>query len=311
MLRSLRFLSSALIAGVVLTTVPAEARFGKRSAPEAPAREDKPREEEPREEVHDATPVEEEPEHAASPVPRPAPSRPPERPERPERPSRREHRPGPSRGYYTEPESSYTEVYAPESVPAPAYELPAAPVYGSAEYMSRRSKNFLFGVEGQMLREGRATGFHLGVEGEEVGASLRWTGLTLRTDDGRPGEDEISVVGLHLSWAMLKGPSGRLRLEGGLSVARAPDITFVGPSMGLSSELYLLDSLALEGRVLVTPVPYRQLDAAGGAVWYVLGNVIAVRAGLRMLVLDDAGEVDGVVHRDVFPGPYASIGLAL
>jgi hypothetical protein len=105
---------------------------------------------------------------------------------------------------------------------------------------------------------------------------------------------------------------GRVRLEGGLSIAKAPDVTFVGPSVGLSSELYLVSALSLEARVQLTPWPYRQLDAAGGLVWY-FGDwrMLALRGGMRMLVLNDAGHVDGVVHQDVLPGPYVSFGLAI
>ncbi|MCY1081508.1 hypothetical protein [Archangium lansingense] len=155
-------------------------------------------------------------------------------------------------------------------------------------------------------------GLHLGVEGERFGGFLRTSGLTLKADDGSGDTDNISVTELHLSFAALTGRMGRLRLEGGVSVAKAPDVTFVGPSVGLSSELYLLRSLSLEARVQLTPWPHRQLDAAGGMVWY-LGawHMFALRGGMRVLMLDDAGWVDGVAHRDVLPGPYVSFGLAI
>jgi hypothetical protein len=311
----LRVVSSALLASALLGAFQAEARFGKASPPSAPERQDPP--ETPRDsDTHDASPVDASPsrdEHAATPVRRPEPSRRPSRPPPPAR-ARDEARGGASS--YEEPfyeESSYEEPY--DESPASTYvaaPLPEGTAYGATEeYRSRRSKNFLFGFDAQWLPEGSATGMHLGVEGEEVGALVRVSGLKLRAEEGGGGEDQISVVGVHLSWAALRSPSGRLRMEAGLSVASAPDVTFVGPSLGLSSELYLLDSLALEGRVHVTPVPYRQLDAAGGVVGYFLGNLVALRSGLRVLVLNDAGAVDGVVHQDVLPGPYVSVGLAL
>ncbi|WP_434390516.1 hypothetical protein [Melittangium boletus] len=317
MRRSLRLLSSTLLAGLFLTASQAEARFGKRSEPESSSSEDRATRDQDtgrNSDAHDASAVDDST-HDATPVDRTPPSRRPESSRRPDRsePSQRPApRPAPSRGYYTAPyyDDTEEEVYYPAPA-TPLAPLPDGPAYGSEAYRSRRSKNFRVGYEGQLLREGRASGFHLGVEGESVGAMLRLSALALRPDDGSLGEDRISVVGLHMTWAALQGRSGRVRLEGGLSIARAPDVTFVGPSLGLSSEYYLLDSLALEGRVHVTPVPYRQLDAAAGAVWYVLGNVIALRGGVRTLVLDDAGAVDGVVHRDVLPGPYVSIGLAL
>ena len=33
------------------------------------------------------------------------------------------------------------------------------------------------------------------------------------------------------------------------------------------------------------------------------------RGGFRGLLLDDAGEVDGIRHVDTFAGPYAGLGL--
>lgn len=162
------------------------------------------------------------------------------------------------------------------------------------------------------MREGSAVGLHLGVEGERLGGFLRTSGLSLRADDGSGETDTLSVTELHLSVAVLAGRAGRLRLEGGLSVAKAPDVTFIGPSVGLSSEVYLLRSLALEARVQLTPWPYRQFDAAGGVVWYLGGwRLFALRGGMRVLMLDDAGKVDGIAHQDVLPGPYLAFGLAI
>jgi hypothetical protein len=78
--------------------------------------------------------------------------------------------------------------------------------------------------------------------------------------------------------------------------------------MGVSTEFYVFELLALEARAQVTPWPYRQLDASGGVAFYY--DWVSLRAGMRMLVLDDAGLVDGVVHRDELPGPYFGIGFA-
>jgi hypothetical protein len=58
-------------------------------------------------------------------------------------------------------------------------------------------------------------------------------------------------------------------------------------------------------------VPYHQLETSGGLVVYFAGNLIALRGGMRWLVLNDAGLVDGVVHEDSLLGPYVSLGLAI
>jgi hypothetical protein len=277
----LRVLSCALLAGALLASTSAEARFGKRSN----SSEEKDESSDSR--THDASPVKQDSGsdsgssgsvHDASPVPSSPP--PPQ--------------------VYVEPSHSYVTS------------RPSRSSWNEDAFASRRHRNFTLGIDAQAMREGSAVGLHLGLEGEQFGGFLRTSGLSLRADDGSGETDSISVTELHLSMAVLKGPVGRVRVEGGLSIAKAPDVTFVGPSVGLSSELYLLSSLALEARVQLTPWPYRQLDAAGGMVWYFGGwRLLALRGGMRVLMLNDAGKVDGVVHQDVLPGPYLSFGLAI
>ncbi len=277
----LRVLPCALLTGVLLASS-AEARFGKRSGSSEEQEESSSR-------THDATPVREDsgssggPTHDASPVssPRPRPS---------------------YDGPYDGPEPSVSHGVSRSSHSS----------WSESRFASRRHRNFTLGIEAQAMREGSGVGLHLGLEGERFGGFLRTSGLSLRAEDGRGATDEISVTELHLSMAVLKGPVGRVRVEGGVSIAKAPDVTFVGPSVGLSSEVYLLSSLALEGRVQLTPWPYRQLDAAAGVAWYFGGwRLFALRGGMRVLMLNDAGRVDGVVHEDVLPGPYLSLGLAI
>ncbi len=278
-------MSCALLAGALLVSPAAEARFGKRSSSSDDSGDAGSR-------VHEATPVQEDssssqPVHDASPVHSPPPASP------------EPYYPPP---VYVSPEPSTTYVVSASSHSS----------WDEEQFASRRHRNLTFGLEAQVMNQGAAVGLHLGLEGETLGASLRTNGLTLKADDGSDETDRLSVTELHLSVALLKGHVGRLRVEGGVSIAKAPDVTFVGPSVGLSSEVFLLNSLALEARAQLTPWPYRQLDAAGGVVWY-LGawRLLALRGGMKVLVLDDAGKVDGVVHRDVLPGPYLAFGLAI
>ncbi|PTL77917.1 hypothetical protein [Vitiosangium sp. GDMCC 1.1324] len=287
-----RAVSCALLTGALLAAPAAEARFGKRSD----SSDDSDRSES---RVHDATPVQQDSGssgtvHDATPVSQPPPP-PPE--------------PSPEPYYPPAP-----PVYVGPAEPDPTYVTSEPPgvSWDEERFAARHHRNFTLGLEGSILQEGSAVGLHLGVEGERLGAFLRTSGLTLRADDGSGEKDSISVTELHASVAVLKGWAGRLRLEGGLSIAKAPDVTFVGPSVGISSELFLLDFLSLEARAQFTPWPYRQLDAAGGMVWYLGGwRLFALRGGVRALVLNDAGKVDGVVHQDVLPGPYLAFGLAI
>ncbi|ATB44385.1 hypothetical protein CYFUS_009872 [Cystobacter fuscus] len=301
MTRRLQFLSAAVLTGMLLAAPQAEARFGKRSSTESQDDSRETRESRDSGSTHDASPVN-----------APSPSHDSGRDDRPRGRPRYESRPR----YYAPPPPVVYVDPAPSYYVEPAPSYYAAPVSSSVaaaadEYMSRRYKNFLFGLDTLILREGAGVALHLGFEGDRLGLMLRAGALSLRADDGSGDTDSLALLSGHLSWAVLKGDSGRLRLEGGLSMARAPDITFVGPSLGVSAEYYLSDFFALEGRVHLTPVPYRQLDAAGGVVVYFGYKLFALRGGMRMLVLNDAGLVDGVVHQDVLPGPYLSIGLTI
>jgi hypothetical protein len=163
------------------------------------------------------------------------------------------------------------------------------------------------GLEGQSLGGGSVLALNLGLEGKRWGVGGSASTLTLPTDDGTEGEDKINLYSAHLSYALLSSDQGRLRLEGGVAMAKAPDVTFVGPSIAASFERCLTGALDLEGRAQLVPVPYTQLDAQAGLALHM--GLLTVRGGWRWLLLNDRGAVDGETHEDVFAGPYAGIGL--
>ncbi|MFP2964167.1 hypothetical protein ACLEPN_42270 [Myxococcus sp. 1LA] len=168
--------------------------------------------------------------------------------------------------------------------------------------------SFRVGLQGGPVNEGGGIGdLFLGLEGRRFGVDLRLTGLGLPTDDGTAGSDTITLTQSHLTWALIAHERARLRAEVGVSTAHAPDISFVGFSLGASLEACIIGPLDLEGRLQVTPFPYRQVDASA-ALALKLGAVV-LRGGYRGMVLDDAGYVDGVVNVDTFHGPFVGLGL--
>lgn len=172
---------------------------------------------------------------------------------------------------------------------------------------NRNRLMFRLNVEGQTLGEGSAVGLNVGLEGERLGVALAGSAMRLPTDDGTAGEDKIDLFSLHLTFALYSDDQTRLRLEGGFASAKAPDITFMGPSFALSFERCLFGALDLESRAQLVPAPHLQVDAQAGLALHL--SAINLRAGWRVLMLDDRGLVDDVVHRDYFSGPYAGIGL--
>ncbi|HYO66402.1 MAG TPA: hypothetical protein VEU33_09995 [Archangium sp.] len=215
--------------------------------------------------------------------------------------------------YPTDYETAPTQVPHVELAPGeqPMYAYGQEPVVQQQLQESRgRNRNtlmFRVNVEGQALGGGSATGLNLGLEGERFGVALAGTGMRLPTDDGTAGEDKIDLFSAHLTFALYADDQTRLRLEGGFTAAKAPDVTFTGPSIALSFERCLFGAVDMETRAMIVPAPHLQLDAQAGLALHL--SAINLRAGWRVLMLDDRGLVDGVVHRDSFSGPYAGIGL--
>lgn len=188
-----------------------------------------------------------------------------------------------------------------------SYRPPAAEQQQVVEEGNRNKVLIRFGVDGQALGEGSAVGANLGIEGQVFGVSGTVTSLRLAADDGTAGVDKIGLYSGHLTFAMYSSDHGRLRGELGMAAARAPDATFVGPSVGVSFEHCLVGALDMESRGQLVLVPYRQVDGQAGLAVHL--GPLTMRGGWRFTMLDDAGRVDGQVHRDSFSGPYAGLGL--
>lgn len=163
------------------------------------------------------------------------------------------------------------------------------------------------GVEANALPDGGAVGFNLGVEERRWGVSARINSLSLNTEDGSEGKDHITLADASVTFAPLAGEHGRLRWEAGVAMARAPDITFIGPSLALSFERCLFGPFDAEGRVQWVPLPHLQLDGQVGLAMHL--GALTVRAGWRGLLLDDRGHLDGVVHQEKMGGPFGGVGL--
>ena len=195
--------------------------------------------------------------------------------------------------------------------PAPVYPYEQEPVVQQQrqepEGHGRNSLMFRLNVDGQALGEGSSVGLNTGIAGRRWGVDAAVTTLRLPTDDGTGGQDKIDLFSAHLTFALYSSDHARLRVEGGVASARAPDVTFVGPSFALSFERCLFGALDLEGRGQLVPIPYAQVDTQLGLALRL--NALTLRTGWRWQMLADRGQVDGVVHRDYFSGPYAGIGL--
>lgn len=181
------------------------------------------------------------------------------------------------------------------------------PVRQEQEERSHPVMMVRMGVDAGTLKDGRTVGLHLGLEERRWGVSTRFTTLMLNTDDGSEGKDLIQLADASVTFAPFASKRGRLRWEAGVAMARAPDITFIGPSLALSFEKCLFGPFDVEGRLQWVPLPHLQLDGQAALAMHL--GALTVRAGWRGLLLDDRGHLDGVVHRDKMGGPFAGVGL--
>jgi len=201
------------------------------------------------------------------------------------------------------PPSVYPPTSPPAGVPVDEDGLPLEP--------ERTVKRTIFSFTGygqHVESKGSAFGIGLGVEGEHLGVLAQWNGFYLDSLSGA-GTDNVNVVHLHLTYALLSGPLGRLRLHLGGSGAFAPDLSRVGPSIGASAALGLIGPLGIEGQVSYTPTPFVEFDAFAGL--NIGWGAVALRGGYHWTYLDDRGLVDGIPHSERYQGPWIGIGVAL
>jgi hypothetical protein len=266
-------LCGVLALGLALTTLPAEARFGKRSSSEESKDEKK---------VHNATPVGQDDDDSGS----------------------------SSGSSSTSDVTAFVDFFALIFSVGNHRTLLAAEIGPDGSVSEQRHAaplSLRAGLQGGPMSGGGAVDLFLGLEGHRFGVAGMLTGLVLPTDDGTAGTDSITLAAANLTWSFIARERIRLRGEAGVSTANAPDISFVGLGLGGSLEACVVGPLDVEARLLLTPFPHRVLDASAALALHL--GALVIRGGYRGLVLDDAGLVDGVVHRDVLGGPYFGLGL--
>lgn len=272
-------LCAALAVGVLLGAGPAEARFGKRSKPNAaapkPSKDDKDSRDDDR-----ST-------HRATPIGRPA--------DAPVRSSVRASRMSWLGVLFVGGPASY---HRRARVGRPGVRAAAPPPLVHLN------------LQGDSFGEtGGALGLYMALDGQRWGMDARVTGIALTADDGSNDIDRLTLLDAHLTISPWSNPRGRFRLEAGFASAHAPDVIFVGPSFAASLAACIGPTpLDLEARIQVVPFPHRQVDAQAGLALHL--GALNLRGGWRTLYLNDAGHLDGVVHEDAFSGPYLGLGLS-
>ena len=148
----------------------------------------------------------------------------------------------------------------------------------------------------------------LRVEGVKWGVALEGRHIGVAADDGSGTTDTLAFLNGFISYSLLGGERGRLRLEAGANTAFAPELIVMSPAVGVSVALGFGDNFGLEALARASLLPHVQLELGAG-LSYALGP-LGLRLGVRRIYLNDNGLVDGVAHDDAFTGPYFGAGFA-
>ncbi len=207
----------------------------------------------------------------------------------------------------------YDGFYGAAFVPYYGYGwgYPAATTVGSGSAAAQADEGAAMRVTAGAEAQGYLGGFTLGVaaalEGDRWGFNFAGQNMSLKKDDGTPGFDNLQAFSAHLTFALLTGQYGRLRLEGGADAVMAPELFVIGPTGGISGVWWVGGPFAIEGSVMYTPWPFTQIDGKAGLALGI--GAVGLRAGWRFQLLDDQGRVDGVAHTDLYNGPYVGVSI--
>jgi hypothetical protein len=116
----------------------------------------------------------------------------------------------------------------------------------------------------------------------------------------------VPLIKGHITYALYSSLHARLRLEGGAAGVSAPDVTYIGPSAGLTGQLALVGPLAVEAGAHWMPVPVSvvDLEASAGLNF----GALALKGGWRWVRLDDR-RINATGGVDLYNGPVVSVGL--
>jgi hypothetical protein len=292
-------LSLALALATLFATTPAEARFGRANS-DAKQSGERTKDDDDDDEDHRHNPPPARGHvHEATPVNPPAP---------------RSH----SQRHHHRNDSSHWdgcghEVVTGVSVYSPGYIVWApragfAPLYGEDAQRTNndRLRVLFLGETALSSRSATLTG-GMRIEGQRFGVSLDARALFLAPELGGYDPDILRLASGHVTYALLSGDSGRLRLELGASGVIADQLSTMGPSVGFSADLAVLFAFGVEGSMHLTPFPHQALDMRMGA--NLSFGMLSLHGGVRRLYLNDMGLVDGVAHEENLVGPYAALGL--
>ena len=162
-------------------------------------------------------------------------------------------------------------------------------------------------LHGQGFGGGEAVGVRIILEGEQLGFDGGYGGVFVREPDGR--RTARGLLDLQLTFSPISTEWARVRLEAGLGALFTRCFDVAGPLLGASGEARLFGPLGLSGAARWVFWPYRSLDSHLAAQLWI--GPYQLRAGVRRVSLEDAGQVGGNRGPETFLGPWLGVGMRM
>ncbi len=200
-------------------------------------------------------------------------------------------------------------VYPGPPPPPPGEAPPARRINAEFAFSGGPTDRRAFDDPTRRVGPGSSAGFSLRVESRELGFHAGYDGFFPDRQVNFGSATALDYFTAHLTWSFLSGQSGRLRLEGGVSVLTWPTlpqlsaVTAVGPEAGLSGHVSLMGPLGIQGYARVTPWPRMATDLYAAAA--LRFGPVAVSGGWRDLRADGGATAPNLR----FAGPQ--FGLAV
>jgi hypothetical protein len=148
-------------------------------------------------------------------------------------------------------------------------------------------------VRGGAQNGGATGGIEVAIDGRRLGFQAGIDAISVKAVTGSSSLGSEGALGwgtVHLTWSVVSGDGGRLRLELGGSLLSMPNSgalvgrpyagdVAIGPNFGTSGTARIIGPLGLEAHARVTPVPVAVGDV--GAALALRGGPLALAAGWR------------------------------
>lgn len=154
---------------------------------------------------------------------------------------------------------------------------------------------------------GKTVGVRILLEGNQIGFDGGFSGVFVREPGG--SQSARGLLDLQLTFSPISNARARVRLEAGVGALFTRCFDAAGTLLGTSGEVRLFGPVGVSGAAHWVFWPYRSLDTHLAAQLSI--GHYQLRAGVRRVSLDDAGQAGGTRLTETFVGPWLGVGIRM